>query len=169
MRDIFLYSIIPTIRSNSLENKFTITVETEWFREEHTGASSRDHLYYFGYKMHRISPGKSISVSSHSRRSLEHRPESRRRKSYVVDLTDGVNRSQPPLTRHISKPLDFTKGDEYPWKKRNVSEHPSDGRRLRKNETRSETVGSTNKRDDSGEGAENKTRRTGNKLQTSLP
>ena len=135
MRYIFLYSIIPTIRSNSLENKCTRTVETEWFREEHTGASSRNHLYYFGYKMHRISPGKSISVS---RRSLEHRPESRRRKSYVVDLTDDANRSQPPLTRHISKPLDFTKRDEYPWKKKKCDRTPVQWERIeeKRNEKR---------------------------------
>lgn len=32
------------------------------------------------------------------------RAESCRRKSYVVDLTDGANRLQPPLTRRTSKP-----------------------------------------------------------------
>lgn len=50
-----------------------------------------------------LSPGKSISVASHSGRSVERWPESCRRKPCTVNLTNGANRSQPPLPCRVSK------------------------------------------------------------------
>lgn len=145
MRDIFLYSITLTIRSNSLENKFT--VGTKWFREEHARRFVARPFILF-----RIQDAPDISGKIHfGFQSLQtisgasRRAESCRRKSYVVDLTDGANRLQPPLTRRTSKPPWLYERRRIPVrKKRNVSERLPDGRG--KNETRNETVGSTNKR-----------------------
>lgn len=70
-------------------------------REEHAGVSSRDHLYYFGYKMRRENPFR-FPVTPDDLWSAG--PNLVARKSYAVDLTNGSNRSQPPLARHTSKP-----------------------------------------------------------------